>query len=276
MKLGDINIQNLTTLTVILLGVTTIVIFMGVLLGLGPEYRSYYDHRVSPIILAILYLILACYLLRYINKKKTLLTILFLIIASAILYFTSPTENIYLDLSLPILISLLIILTIDLLKTLINRKTDRLQRTGTTLIHISFVLIVLGVIVTSTMGVYSEQTINENETWGFGDYEIEFTGYEETDRGYATYHHFNLQITDKDDRQTNTYIEGVEKGDSQSFRPAIHSTITEDLYISLTSAEKDQVTVTAETNPLILLMWIGSILFAVGLTIKLLQPTKHS
>ncbi|OUJ18545.1 Cytochrome c biogenesis factor [Methanonatronarchaeum thermophilum] len=274
MKLKDINIQNLTTLTVILLGITCIVILLGILLGLGPDYKSYYNNRTGPIMLAILYVLTTCYLIKHINKKKTLTIISILILTSITLYLTSPIQNIYLETSLPILITLLILLPIDLLKQLKKKsKRNKIKKTGSTIIHISIILIIIGVITTSTMGFNQEQTISENEVWEINNYKIEYTGYEETDKGYATYHHFNLNITDQNNQQTTTQIEGIEKGDSQSFRPAIHSTPTEDLYLSLNHGDENHITITAETNPLIILLWLGSILFAIGMTMKLI-PTK--
>ncbi|WGI16698.1 cytochrome c-type biogenesis CcmF C-terminal domain-containing protein [Methanonatronarchaeum sp. AMET-Sl] len=271
MKPEDLNIQNLTTLTTILLGIISIVIFLGIILGIGPEFKSYYNTRTAPIMLAILYVLTTCYLIKYIDKKKTTKILSILLLAPIIFYFISPIQNIYIDLSLPILITLLILLSIDLIKqTKKGSKKHRIKKTGATVIHISIVLILIGVLATSTMGIQQEQTLEKNEVWDFNEYQIEFIEYEETEKGYATYHHYNLNIIDKNDKETTTQIEGIEKGDSHSFRPAIHSTLTEDLYISLNSAEENQITITAETNPLIILLWLGTITFSIGITMRLL------
>ena len=154
------------------------------------------------------------------------------------------------------------------------------RRYGGLVVHLGVVLIVLGIAGSMSYSIEREATLALNQELNIGNYRVQFLGLE----GSQQPTHFRVEGTFR------VFHNGAEKGvlnPALKFFPtqqspigrAVHrSTLSEDIYLILSGfseLDRNQATLKALVRPLVIWMWIGGFVIALG-TIICIWPMKKT
>jgi cytochrome c-type biogenesis protein CcmF len=166
-----------------------------------------------------------------------------------------------------------------LLRGLITLTRRNQRRYGGFVVHLGVVLIVLGIAGSMTYSIEREATLGLNEHLNIGKYLVQFEGL----KGQQQPTHFRVEGTFR------VFHEGDELGilsPALKFFPsqqapigrAVHrSSISEDIYLILSGfseLERNQATLKALVRPLLVWIWIGGFVIALGTLLAILPLGK--
>jgi len=155
----------------------------------------------------------------------------------------------------------------NLLSSFLSLFRINKNRYGAFIIHLGIVLLAFGIIGSSLFDIEKTETLYMGDTLEIGNYTLQFNGLTEYEDGYKdivqanvnVYHNekFLKEMTPEKIFHSN-YNQAVTEVD-------IHSTLAEDLYIALGGWYEDGAsTFEVSVNPLVIWIWIGGGILALG------------
>ena len=163
---------------------------------------------------------------------------------------------------------------------LITLAVRNQRRYGGLVVHLGVVLIILGIAGSMAYSVEREATLGMNESLSIGNYKIQFEGL----RGSQQPTHFRVDGTfrvfdrDKDIGQLSPALKFFPTQQSPIGRAVHRSTLGEDLYLILSGfsdVNKNQATLKVLVRPLVVWMWIGGFVIALGTLVCIVPMGKN-
>ncbi len=145
-------------------------------------------------------------------------------------------------------------------------------RYGGYIVHLSMVLLMLGVVGSSFYGVQRDVVLQPGESAVIGDYRIEYVGAQSTQKSDRTEHVFTIRTYNGADYIGDLTPERAFYPDFQmsSTRAAIRSTPVEDFYVVPSELLEDGgAGFRVFVNPLVWWMWIAGPVFMLGSLVSL-------
>jgi cytochrome c-type biogenesis protein CcmF len=155
---------------------------------------------------------------------------------------------------------------------MVNRNK---RRYGGYIVHVGVVLIFVG-ITGSAFKVEKQATVNKGESFTIKNYTLRY----ETLTRYPTANKevvaASLSVFNGGEKMGVLYPEkNFHQGhDQPATEVAIHSTLKEDIYVVLAGYEEDTVTFKVLVTPLVIWIWIGGTVMALG-TIFAMLPDRR-
>jgi cytochrome c-type biogenesis protein CcmF len=155
------------------------------------------------------------------------------------------------------------------------------RRYGGLVVHLGVVLIILGIAGSMTYSIEREATMNLKEHLNVGHYLIEFEGL----KGSQQPTHFRVEGSFRVFHQGETWgvlspaLKFFPNQQSPVGRAVHRSTISEDLYLILSGfseLDKNQATLKVLVRPLVVWIWIGGFVIALGTLLAILPLGKRS
>jgi cytochrome c-type biogenesis protein CcmF len=257
----------------------------GVKITVGPPF---FNAVITPIGLTLLFLIGACPLIAW--RKTTLRKFLQKILFPSLISIAGAIRFVVVLITLTLCIFVSINLFLEFfngmrtrqsllkegyLQALWNLVAGNKRRYGGHIIHFGVVLLFLAM-SGNAFNMEKQITVNKGESFKVKDYTLKFDGLSEyptagKDRAVATLTVFN-----------DLHKVGVLSPEKALFRGqdqpttevAIHTTLKEDLYVILAGYGKDWATFKVLINPLVVWLWIGGGIMAIG-TIIVMLPDRR-
>jgi cytochrome c-type biogenesis protein CcmF len=153
------------------------------------------------------------------------------------------------------------------LTALLNLTAKNQRRYGGYIVHLGVVFIFLGITMSSIYKVEELHTVRPGESFRIGHYTLHYDGLrDETDDHMAR---LIATLTVSEDGREITTLSPEKRFYKKPQQPAtevaFRSTLRDDLYVILGSAEEDQrATFQAYINPLVAWLWIGGLVLVLG------------
>jgi len=264
----------------------------GVKITVGPPF---YNTVVTPIALTLLFLIGVCPLIawRKTTLKNFLNKILFPTVVSAsgaaVLYLLQIRSVIVLiTLALCIFVSINLFLEFfngmrtrhsllkeSYLKALWNLVARNKRRYGGHIIHFGAVLLFMAM-SGSAFNMEKQITVNKGESFKVKQYTLKYDGL--SDYPTASKHRVVATLTMFNDNHKVGVLspeKSLFKGQEQpTTEVAIHTNLKEDVYVILAGYGKDWATFKVLVNPLVVWLWIGGVIMALGSVIVMLPDRR--
>jgi cytochrome c-type biogenesis protein CcmF len=166
------------------------------------------------------------------------------------------------------------------LRGLVTLARRNQRRYGGLIVHLGVVLIVLGITGSMTYSVEKETTLGPQEELQIGDYRIRFEGLQ----GSQQPTHFRVEGTfrvfhnGRDEGVLAPALKFFPTQQSPIGRAVHQSSVSEDLYLILSGfseIDRNRATLKALVRPLVIWMWIGGFVIALG-TLICLWPMKKT
>jgi cytochrome c-type biogenesis protein CcmF len=264
----------------------------GVKITVGPPF---FNAVVTPIGLTLLFLIGVCPMIawRKTTLKKFLKKILFPIVISAagaaLLYlFQIRSVVVLITLTLCIFVSIILFLEFfngmrtrhallkeGYLEALWNLIMKNKRRYGGHIIHFGVVLAFMAM-SGNAFNIEKQVTVNKGDSFKIKQYILKYDGLSEyptagKDRAVASLTVFN------DNHQVGVLSpeKALFRGQQQpTTEVAIHTSLKEDLYVILAGYDKEWATFKVLVNPLVVWLWIGGGMMALGTVIVMLPDRR--
>ncbi|WP_313799437.1 heme lyase CcmF/NrfE family subunit [Cytobacillus sp.] len=153
----------------------------------------------------------------------------------------------------------------------LTRKNQR--RYGGYIVHIGIAVIAVGVISSNAYSEEMMKTVNQGESFTFGNYELTFNELTETQEKGNGIVAAEIDVKYKGKSNGTIHPEKIFYGTwpEPSSEVAIKTNWKEDLYVVLSSWEsKEKVTFVVKVNPFVSWIWAGGILMMIGTAIALI------
>lgn len=153
----------------------------------------------------------------------------------------------------------------------LTRKNQR--RYGGYIVHIGIAVIAVGVISSNAYSEEMMKTVNQGESFIFGNYELTFNELTETQEKGNGIVAADIDVKYKGKSNGTIHPEKIFYGTwpEPSSEVAIKTNWKEDLYVVLSSWEsKEKVTFVVKVNPFVSWIWAGGILMMIGTAIALI------
>ena len=142
------------------------------------------------------------------------------------------------------------------------------RRYGGYVIHVGIVSIFVGIAASSAFRLEVQQTLKPGETAQVGRYALRYERIESGEDGHMSHVGAVLSVL-VDGRQIDTLVPEkrfYKKPQQPTTEVANRSTLREDLYVVLGSYDSKSgiITILAYVNPLVVWIWIGGLVLAVG------------
>jgi cytochrome c biogenesis factor len=278
-----LNSQRVRYLTIAVLCLIALILTLGLLtpiiiqlatgarLNLTPDY---FNLRLAPAVFALTLLLAICLLLNRLEKRKigalAIAAILLSIASFAFKLFKDP----WLNITLPIF---LLALAASIFKLI---KTRKLRALSPHLIHFGLMLILIGVVTSTTLSIEEIKTLAIGDSWSLKNYRIELIDIEQNSNSnsYSTIYEVVLNIY-KEGRLLDQarlkliydirWKDVFERGYSKVY---INRMLEEDLFLAIRglSLNQDRVNLYAKISPLISMIWSGIIIMVIGIAIIVL------
>lgn len=276
-------------LTIIVLSLIALILTIGLLtplitqlttgakLNLTPEY---FNIRVALPVFALVVLLSICMTLNYFKIRMIIgvigITILLSIASFSMKLFGDP----WLDITLPIFILALAASLFKATKLIIinfNSKAPKqaLRLISPHLIHIGLMMILIGVVLSTTLSYEDTKTLRVGDSFGFKKYIIKVMDIKQYNDSFSTIYQVDLDIYREGkflDRANMKliydmrWIEMFEQGYSKVY---INRMLEEDLFIAIRglSSAEGIVSLYVKISPAISAIWSGLIVMAIGMAI---------
>ncbi|HEY7319261.1 MAG TPA: heme lyase CcmF/NrfE family subunit [Candidatus Binatia bacterium] len=168
-----------------------------------------------------------------------------------------------------------------IIRGLITLARRNQRRYGGLVVHLGVVLIILGIAGSMTYSIEREATMNLKEHLNVGNYLIEFEGL----KGSQQPTHFRVEgsfkVFHKDDAWgvLSPALKFFPNQQAPVGRAVHRSAISEDLYLILSGfseLDKNQATLKVLVRPLVVWIWIGGFVIALGTLLAILPLGKSS
>jgi len=150
------------------------------------------------------------------------------------------------------------------------------RRFGSYIVHAGAVIVIIAIAVSSTMRTSQEVKVVKGQSFAFGSYALTFLGTEERSEPnrQATIARFavtkNGQPVTTLEPRMNQYLTMREPIGT----PAVYSTLTGDLYISIMNLDSDSAGVLVLNEPMIGWIWIAVIMMGLGGLVALIPSRR--
>lgn len=164
--------------------------------------------------------------------------------------------------------------TPNLLRAAGNMIARNKPRYGGYLVHMGIILLVVGVIGSTTYKVEKDMTLAKGQTATIGGYTLEYQGISPVQSAASEAYQARVLVYDQAGQQIDTMLPRKEMYRNQEqphTEVAIRSTISEDLYLILGGWETNGSTATFKVfiNPLIMWIWIGGGVLTLGAMVSM-------
>jgi cytochrome c-type biogenesis protein CcmF len=157
------------------------------------------------------------------------------------------------------------------LRALMHLTAKNRRRYGGYVIHVAIVMIFVAITGTSAFRQEKQVTLNQNDTFEIGGYQLRYTGLEERDTPHVAYLMANVEVMENGRLLETLQPEKrfYKKPEQPTTEVAIRSTLGSDLYLVLGSydAETRMATILAYLNPLIGFLYWGGLTLVLGTVI---------
>jgi cytochrome c-type biogenesis protein CcmF len=142
------------------------------------------------------------------------------------------------------------------------------RRFGAYIVHSGAMLVIVAIAVSSTMGISKEVQLREGETTTLGVYTLTFVKAEAITEPHRESIRARMDIS-KGGRSLDTLYPRMNRYESQREpigTPAVHTSLTEDLYLSIHNIDPEAGTVglLVLVNPMVGWIWIATAVMALG------------
>ncbi|MCS3924719.1 cytochrome c-type biogenesis CcmF C-terminal domain-containing protein [Methanosalsum natronophilum] len=304
-KVDDIvNRKNVMLATVFTLTLLSLLLVVGMLTPLffkmitGIEMileASYFNERTAIPMLFLVFVLNICALLYLTDARKASLVPLVGIFISVISFFVSPFNSFILDVSIPFLLISLVSVIALLGYLMVNRLPStssgsqlNLRKIGAHIVHLGIILILIGVVISSTAKVEdsAEFSLNIEKYLDSQDYTIKVTQMNSYYEGmpyegypgssYITDIQFDLYSGDRYiDTGEMKYITDF-KWEQSYTTTYINRGFRNEIFIAPRAIDltKEEISLYVRTVPYISLVWIGTFLLVLGSSVVLLIESK--
>jgi cytochrome c-type biogenesis protein CcmF len=164
------------------------------------------------------------------------------------------------------------------LKTLASRNQ---RRYGGLVVHLGIVLIALGIAGSMSYSVEREATLGRGETLAVGKYKISFQGLRASEQPthYRVEGAFQVNNNGRDIGVLAPALKFFPNQQSPVGRAVHRSTLAEDIYLILSGfseLEKNRATLKVLVRPLVVWIWLGGAVVALGTLVSVWPFTKQS
>ncbi|MDK2892678.1 cytochrome c-type biogenesis CcmF C-terminal domain-containing protein [Methanohalophilus sp.] len=297
MKL-DFNLlskDNLVSATVFSFAVLVVLLTIGMLTPLVIKLTSgmeismsaeYFNLRTAPFAILLVLLLSACILVEKYSQKQVFMFVGGEVIASLLFLLASPTGDWKTDLVLPMFIGTVLVVLYRLVK-IINERSGKvlLRGIGAHVIHIGILLIIFGVIVSSTMKIEESAIHMENIESSFEDidYSIMVTDMTSDYEGnpyreypgssYITHVEFDVYKNGAYfDSGTLDYVTDIKWRQTYT-TTYINRGLFEELFIAPRALDEknNKIDLYVRVVPFITFVWAGNLMMLLGMIILLAQ-----
>ena len=162
------------------------------------------------------------------------------------------------------------------LVTLIRRNQ---RRYGGLVVHLGIVLIILGIAGSMTYSLEREATLGLKQSLNIGDYRVQFDGLRGTQQPthFRVEGSFRVHRGSEDLGQLQPALKFFPAQQSPIGRAVHRSSLGEDVYLILSGfseIDRNQATLKVLVRPLVVWMWIGGFIIALGTLICILPLGK--
>ena len=152
------------------------------------------------------------------------------------------------------------------------------RRFGAYVVHGGFLVVIVAIAVSSTMGASKEVQLHEGETTTLGAYTLTFVKAERIAEPHRESVQARMEIS-KNGHSLGTLYPRMNQYESQREpigTPAVHTSLTEDLYLSIHNIDPDSGTVglLVLVNPMVGWIWIATGVMALGGLVALLPSGR--
>jgi len=157
-------------------------------------------------------------------------------------------------------------------------QTRGRRRFGAYVVHAGAVVVIAAIAVSSTMGSSKEVQLNQGETTTLGAYQLTFAGAEQVSEPHRQSVLARVDVT-KNGRSVGTLLPRMSQYESQREpigSPAVHTGLTEDLYLSIHNIDGSSVGLLVLINPMVSWIWIATAIMALGGLVALVPPLRGS
>jgi cytochrome c-type biogenesis protein CcmF len=152
------------------------------------------------------------------------------------------------------------------------------RRFGAYIVHGGALVVIVAIAVSSTMGASKEVQLREGETTTLGAYSLTFVKAERITEPHRESVRARMDIG-KNGQSLGTLYPGMNQYESQREpigTPAVHTSLTEDLYLSIHNIDPDSGTVglLVLVNPMVGWIWIATAVMALGGLVALLPSRR--
>jgi len=152
------------------------------------------------------------------------------------------------------------------------------RRLGAYVAHFGAILIITAIAVSSTMGISKEVQLKPGESATLGAYELTFAGVEQVVEPHRVSTRAHLDIT-KNGRSLGALYPSMNQYENQREpvgSPAVHTSLTEDLYLSVHNIDSERDGLLALVNPMVCWIWIATAIIALGGLLALVPSLRGS
>ena len=151
------------------------------------------------------------------------------------------------------------------------------RRLGAYVAHFGAVLIIAAIAVSSTMGISKEVQLKPGASATLGAYELTFVKTEQVVEPHRISTRAHLEIS-KNGRLLGALYPSMNQYENQREpvgSPAVHTSLTEDLYLSVHNIGADSVGLLVLVNPMVCWIWIATAIIALGGLLALLPSLRR-
>ena len=166
----------------------------------------------------------------------------------------------------------------DFVTAFVQSQRRGRRRLGAYIVHSGAMLVTVAIAVSSTMGVSKEVQLHEGETATLGAYALTFVKAEAISEPHRQSMRAQMEIS-KNGRSLGTLYPSMNQYESQRQpigTPAVRTTLTEDLYLSVHNIDPDAGTVglLVLVNPMVGWIWIATAIMALGGLVALIPARR--
>ena len=157
-------------------------------------------------------------------------------------------------------------------------QTRGRRRFGAYVVHAGAVVVIAAIAVSSTMGSSKEIQLNQGQTTTLGAYQLTFVGAEQVSEPHRESVRARVEIS-KNGRSLGTLYPRMSTYENQREpigSPAVHTGLTEDLYLSIHNIDGASVGLLVLINPMVSWIWIATAIMALGGLVALVPPLRGS
>jgi cytochrome c-type biogenesis protein CcmF len=157
-------------------------------------------------------------------------------------------------------------------------QTRGRRRFGAYVVHAGAVVVIAAIAVSSTRGSSKEVQLNQGETTTLGAYQLTFAGAEQVSEPHRQSMLARVDVS-KNGRSLGALYPRMSQYENQREpigSPAVHTSLTEDLYLSIHNIDASAGTVglLVLVNPMVCWIWIATAVMALGGLVALVPPLR--
>src|SRR2546421_547777 len=152
------------------------------------------------------------------------------------------------------------------------------RRFGAYIVHAGAVVVIAAIAVSSTMGSSKEVQLNQGETTALGAYQLTFLGAQQLSEPHRQSVLARVDVS-KNGRSLGTLLPRMSQYENQREpigSPAVHTGLTEDLYLSIHNIDGPSVGLLVLINPMVSWIWIATAIMALGRIVALVPSLRGS